>query len=333
MPSDQIIWLLAIVVVLTLTVAVACLFLLFRKSNIENREQAFTETISQRLTENFMETSNHFHGIQQSIGKILESQRGIHDLSKGMETLNNIMTNKQSRGKFGETQLQDIVSDSLPRKFYDFQVTLTNTQLGSSTRVDCLLRMPDPAGQIAVDSKFPLEGFLAYQSAEDDQSRTVARKELFNSVRTHLKEISEKYIIEGLTADCALMFLPSEAVYSMLHSEIPELIQESQRLRVYIVSPSTMMATVVTVRSIFRDVEIRKHAEELRKHLRVIGENVVRFNKRLTDLGKHFDLTQRDLNNLQISGKKIVDSIEKVNNMDSQHLVEQSSSASTSLVN
>ena len=305
------------------TIGIGCYLLWFKRAQetkIQEQEQKFTDTLNERLSDNFRNTVQHLEGVQKSLGQILESQRGIHDLNKSMENLNNIMANKQARGRFGETQLQDIIKDALPKQFYEFQVSLENTQRGSTTRVDCLLRLPDPAGQLAVDSKFPLESFLSFQEAEDENQRSGAKKTLMADVKKHLKDISEKYIIEGVTADCALMFIPSEAVYSLLHSEIPELIQESQRYRVYIVSPSTMMATIVTVRSIFRDVEIRKHAEELRKYLRLVGEDVGRFNQRLENLARHFEQTQKDIRELSTSGGKIVRNIEKINTMDDRLL-------------
>lgn len=322
MANDLIVWILIIgFSILTFGVG----FLVYRlkhvqETNLQNQEQKFTDALNQRLTDNLQHTVRHLEGVQKSLGQILESQRGIHDLNQSMGELQKIFVDKQARGSFGETQLRDIIKDSLPKQFYDFQVSLENTQKNTTTRVDCLVRLPDPSGQLAVDSKFPLESFLSYQNAEDESQRSGAKRTLMSDVKTHLKDISEKYIIEGVTADCALMFIPSEAVYSMLHTELPEIIQESQRYRVYIVSPSTMMATIVTVRSIFRDVEIKKHAEQLRKFLRLIGEDVGRFNTRLENLARHFDQTQKDIRELSTSGGKIVRNIEKIDNMDERLL-------------
>ena len=313
-------WLSVIVIVLVVLVSLGVIVVLKRESRqladrLGELEQTQTRTLEERFSGNLHQTVSHLQGVQQSLGQILESQRSIQDLSQGLQTLNDLMTNKQARGHVGETQLKDIVKDALPAEFYDFQVTLENTKRDSTTRVDCLLKMPEPSGHLAVDSKFPLESFIAYRQASDEASQKQAKRELLASLRRHLRDISEKYIIEGTTADCALMFLPSEAVYSMIHGELPEIVQESQKYRVYIVSPSTMMATVVTLRSIFRDVDIRKRADDIRTRLGIIAEDVNRFNERLTKLGQHFDQTQRDLNDLNTSGKKIVASITKVQDL------------------
>ena len=313
-------WLSIVVVVLVIVVSVFVVVSLRRESRqlsdrLRELEQAQTRTLDERFSGNLHQTVTHLQGVQKSLGQILESQRSIQDLSQGLQTLNDLMTNKQARGHLGETQLMDIVKDALPADFYDFQVSLVNTKRNITTRVDCLLKMPEPSGQLAVDSKFPLESFIAFRQATDEQSQKQAKRELLNSLRGHLRDISEKYIIEGTTADCALMFLPSEAVYAMIHAELPEIVQESQKYRVYIVSPSTMMATVVTLRSIFRDVDIRKRADDIRGRLRVIAEDVTRFNDRLEKMGQHFSQTQRDLNDLNTSGKKIVASITKVQDL------------------
>ena len=314
------VWLSVILVVFVVILLLGVIVLLHRESRqltdrLHKLEQTQSRTLDERFTGNLNQTVSHIQVVQQSLGQILESQRSIQDLSQGLQSLNDLMTNKQARGLIGETQLQDIVKDALPADFYDFQVSLKNSKLQSSTRVDCLLKMPEPSGHLAVDSKFPLESFIAFRQATDETSQNQAKKELSARLRQHLRDISEKYIIEGTTADCALMFLPSEAVYSMIHSELPDIVQDSQQFRVYIVSPSTMMATVVTLRSIFRDVDIRKRADEIRTRLGVIADDVKRFNERLTKLGQHFDQTQRDLHALSTSGQKIVTSITKVQDL------------------
>ena len=313
-------WLSIIVVILVVVVSLVVVVVQRRESHqltdrLHELEQSQTRALDERFSGNLLQTVSHLQGVQQSLGQILESQRSIQDLSQGLQTLNDLMTNKQARGYVGETQLMDIVKDALPPDFYDFQVSLENTKRNITTRVDCLLKMPEPTGYLAIDSKFPLESFITFRQATDEASQKQAKRDLLASLRGHLRDISEKYIIEGTTADCALMFLPSEAVYSMIHAELPEIVQESQKYRVYIVSPSTMMATVITLRSIFRDVDIRKRADDIRARLRVIAEDVNRFNDRLAKLGNHFDQTQKDLNDLNTSGKKIVASITKVQDL------------------
>ena len=165
-----------------------------------------------------------------------------------MVGLQDILSNKQSRGAFGEIQLQDLVTTTLPPSAFKFQVTL-----GNSKRGDCLLTLPNPPGPVAIDSKFPLESFQALQGVENDAARQQAERAFRTDVITHVKDIAKKYIVPGETADSALMFLPSEAVYAELHANFRNVVEESFRHRVWIVSPTTLMATLNTVRAVLKD--------------------------------------------------------------------------------
>ena len=152
-----------------------------------------------------------------------------------------MLSNKQARGAFGEVQLEDQVRSALPPSAFRFQAKLGNGRLA-----DCLLTLPNPPGAIAIDAKFPLESYYALRAATDEDARATARKAFGNDVLKHVKDIAERYIIPGETADSALMFLPSEAVYAELHAELPDVVQKSHKVRVYIVSPTTLMATLNT---------------------------------------------------------------------------------------
>ncbi len=315
--NSQTILILLVIAVLIAVAMVIILYVLFKRMYDKSKDEQLQQAglLNERVSGSMQETMNHLQGVQRSLGQILETQRSIHDLSRGLETLNQVMTNKQARGRFGEIQLMDIVKDTLPKEFYEFQASLKNTKRSSITRVDCLLKMPEPSGSLAIDSKFPWESFVAYSDAGSDQEKLNAKRELAARVRTHLRDIADKYIIPGITADCALMFLPSEAVFSMIHTELPEIVGESQKLRVFIVSPSTMMATIVTLRAIFRDYDIRVRSDEILNGLRIISENVGRFNDRLARLSQHFNQAQKDVNDLGVSGRKIVDSVNKLNDL------------------
>jgi len=176
------------------------------------------------------------------------AQTNIEKLSGDVLSLQDILWNKQTRGAFGEIQLNDIVTKALAPDAYSFQATLSNGK-----RADCLIHLPNPPGPIVVDAKFPLEAYEAIRAAKTDEQMVVANRAMRTSVRVHIKAISEKYIIEGETADGALMFLPSEAVYAELHANFPDVVREGFDARVWIVSPTTCMATLNTMRAVLKD--------------------------------------------------------------------------------
>lgn len=232
------------------------------------------------------------------------------ELSGEISGLQGILGNKQARGAFGEQQLNDLVTNTLPPNAYEFQATLSNGK-----RADCMILLPNPPGPIIVDAKFPLESYRALQAAETDDAKKVAARDFSTAITTHTKAISGKYIIEGETAESALMFLPSEAVYAELHANFPKLVEESQRKRVWIVSPTTLMATLITIRSVLKDVKMREQAGLIQKEVGALLKDVVRLDKRVDDLAKHFGLAEKDIRQIQTSTSKITRRTERISDV------------------
>ena len=201
-----------------------------------------------------------------------------------MLTLQDILSNKQARGAFGEIQLNDIVSKALPPDAYSFQTTLSNGK-----RADCLIKLPNPPGSIVIDAKFPLEAFEALRAADTDRGKLEASRLFKSAVQRHIRDISEKYIIEGETADSALMFLPSEAVYAELHASFADVVREGFAARVWIVFPTTCMATLNTMRAILKDARMREQAGAIRKELGLLHKDVERLVDRVGNLDKHLN--------------------------------------------
>ncbi|HHL20150.1 MAG TPA: DNA recombination protein RmuC, partial [Aliiroseovarius sp.] len=197
-------------------------------------------------------TTESLTRLQERLAAIDKAQTNIEKLSGDVLSLQDILSNKQTRGAFGEIQLHDIVSKALPSDSYTLQATL-----GNNRRADCLIHLPNPPGPIVIDSKFPLEAYEALRRAGDERATLLAAREFRAAVRKHIKDISERYIVEGETADGALMFLPSEAVYAELHSNFPEVVRDGFAARVWIVSPTTCMATLNTMRAILKDARMR----------------------------------------------------------------------------
>ena len=231
-----------------------------------------------------------------------------------MVSLQDILSNKQSRGAFGEIQLQDLVSATLPPTAYEFQSTL-----GNGTRADCLLKLPNPPGAMVVDSKFPLESFQALRNTQDETARSSANRAFASDVSTHIKVIAEKYNIPGETADSALMFLPSEAVYAELHANFRNVVEESFRRRVWIVSPTTLMATLNTVRAILKDAKMREQANVIQAEVSKMMDDVGRLDKRVGNLQNHFDLAIKDMREIRISTDKILNKGVKIDSLHFQN--------------
>ena len=220
------------------------------------------ERMNQTLHGSAKQTTTSLTQLQERLAAIDKAQDNITKLSGDVLSLQDILSNKQTRGAFGEIQLRDIVSKQLPSDSYALQHTMSNGK-----RADCLIHLPNPPGPIVIDSKFPLEAYEALRNAQTDWDLKNAVSAMKVAVKKHIKDISEKYILEGETADGALMFLPSEAVYAELHANFPELIREGFAARVWIVSPTTCMATLNTMRAILKDARMREQAGAIRKEL------------------------------------------------------------------
>jgi len=277
---------------------------------LEERLADVIQRVGEGLLVSSEKAAAQMHDLRERLAVIDAAQRTITDLSSQIVSLQDILSNKQARGAFGEVQLQDLVQDILPPSAYSFQAVLSNGR-----RADCLLVLPNPPGVIAVDSKFPLESYYALRDATDDASRQSAAKGLASDVLKHVKDIADRYIVPGETADSALMFLPSEAVYAELHAHFPDVVAKSHRAKVWIVSPTTLMATLNTVRAILKDARMQQQATVIQQEVLRLLEDVRRLDGRVGKLASHFSQVQEDVRQIQMSTDKVLrraDSIEQV---------------------
>ncbi|MEM0988995.1 MAG: DNA recombination protein RmuC [Pseudomonadota bacterium] len=269
-----------------------------------------TEQVERRLEEVQRAMGESLHGtatrtaralgeLQTRLEAIDKAQSNIEKLSGDVIGLQDILANKQARGAFGEIQMNDIIAKALPPDAFTLQATLSNGK-----RADCLIHLPNPPGPIAVDAKFPLEPYAALAGATTDADRKAAYREFRRIVLIHVKAIAEKYILDGETADCALMFLPSEAVYAELHANFSDVVQESFQYRVFIVSPTTMMATLNTMRAILKDARMREQAGLIRRELSMLHKDVERLGDRVGNLDRHFSQAAKDIDEIKISAGK-----------------------------
>ena len=266
-----------------------------------------TKNVSDGLQQNTVKTNETLTDLRERLAKIDVAQQKISALSEQVVSLQEVLSNKQARGAFGEIQLNDIVTSALPPSAYEFQVVLENQK-----RADCVLNLPNPPGMIVIDSKFPLESYHALRIAANEREKIEAERFFKASVLKHIKDISEKYIIAGQTAESALMFLPSEAIYAELHANFPDVVETSYRAKVWIVSPTTLMATLNTVRAILKDAKMREQAGVIQKEVGVLIDDIGRLDGRIESLSRHFKQANEDIDNIKISSGKITRRIQKI---------------------
>ena len=274
--------------------------LLDQERNLHDTLRKQAETTQQKLTD-----------LQTRLTTIDKAQTSLKELSEQTTRLENVLSNKQARGAYGEMQLENLVKQILPPGAYEFQAKLSN-----NTRPDCLLHMPNPPGSIVIDAKFPLEAWYRLGDAPDDGAKAAARKELTEALNRHVDDIAGKYIIAGETAESALLFLPSEAIYAECHTNLNRAVERSFQKRVYLVSPTTLMATLNTVRAILRDVKMREQAAVIQAEVARLLEDIGRLNERVSSLDRHFGQAQRDIEQIKTTTGKISSRSDKIDQID-----------------
>jgi DNA recombination protein RmuC len=275
---------------------------------IRNHLHSLTQQVNRQLTEGFEKTSSTFTDVVKRLTIIDEAQKKITELSTHVVSLQDILVDKRARGAFGEVQLSTLIANMIPSTHYRMQYTLSNQK-----RADCILFLPEPTGDVVIDAKFPLE---TYQKLMNTGVVSVERKSLQQQFRQdlqkHIKDIAEKYIIPNETTDGAVMFIPAEAIFAEVHANYPEVIALSQRLKVWLVSPSTLMAVLTTARAVLKDDATRKQIHIIQKHLHALADDFQRFEKRMDKLSKHIDLAHQGVSEVNTSAKKITQRFQKI---------------------
>jgi DNA recombination protein RmuC len=282
---------------------------------MEKRLAEVQRAMGESLQGTATRTAHSLGELQQRLQTIDKAQANIEKLSGNVLNLQDILANKQARGAFGEIQLNDIVQKALPSDAYTMQATLSNGK-----RADCLIHLPNPPGPIVIDAKFPLEAYEALRRAENPRQVTEAQAQLRTAVRAHIKAISEKYILDGETADGALMFLPSEAVYAELHANFPEVVRDGFTARVWIVSPTTCMATLNTMRAVLKDARMREQAGAIRTTLRQLHRDVEIVVERVDKLSTHFHQARADLDGITTAAERAGKRAARLDNFDFEEL-------------
>ena len=271
-----------------------------QSARMEQTLSNFRQQLGNSLQQQTQSTHDNLTKLSERLAVIDRANSQITELTGQVTQLHNILANKTERGAFGEVRLENLVKTVLPPNSYAFQVTLPNQK-----RADCILKLPNPPGDIVIDSKFPLDAWYNLQNSETKEQQIAARRQLAISVRGHVKDIQDKYIIAGSTAESACLFLPSEAVYAELHANLPDVIDASYKARVWIVSPTTMMATLNTVRAVLRDARLREQTAIIQSEMLKLIEDVSRLDTRVENLNRHFSQVQKDISEIQTSTSRI----------------------------
>ena len=267
----------------------------------ETKLKEINSQVEKRLMEGFEKTNETFHDVIKRLALIDVAQKKITELSSSVISLQEILHDKRSRGAFGEVQLSALIQNMIPSQHFSFQHQLSNNR-----RPDCMLFLPEPSGNIAIDAKFPLETFrMLMNSNLSDIEKQQTERQFKIDIRKHILDIAEKYIIPGETADGAVMFIPAEAIFAEIHAHHVDLVELAQKSRVWLVSPTTMMAILTTARSVLKDAATRKHVHEIQKHLRLLAEDFERFQMRMDNLAKRIAQAHADVEQVHISSKKI----------------------------
>ncbi len=281
------------------------------RENLDNRLSKVTERVGMSLMETQERSAQNLKQLHERLGIIDRAQKNIETLSGEVSGLQNLLSNKQSRGAFGEMQMQDIITNLMPPNAYSFQATLSN-----SKRVDALIHMPDGYGDVAIDSKFPMEAWQRLTAAENTGEEVQARRDFARDMTTHIKAIADKYLIFGETHEVALLFLPSEAVYAELHANFEDVIKKGFDQKVVIVSPSTFMATLHTMRAVMKDAAMREQAHIIQREVGIMSKDVTRLDERVAKLQQHFTQTTEDMRQIRISTEKITNRADKIESLD-----------------
>lgn len=269
--------------------------------SINERLEQIGGRVSERLDEGFKKTNETFVNVMARLATIDEAQKKIDGLTTNVVSLQELLGDKKARGAFGEVQLEALVRNLLPPGSFEFQYTL-----GNGTRADCVLKLPEPTGLVAVDSKFPLENYHRMFAADAAEPERRAAQALFRSdLRKHIDAIAAKYIIPNETSDGAVMFVPAEAVFAEIHAYHAEVVAHAMQKRVWVVSPTTLMAVLNTARAVLKDVETRRQIHIIKDALGKLSKDFSRFDERMQKLAAHIDLAQKDVQEVQISSRKI----------------------------
>ncbi len=267
---------------------------------VSQRLDGMTHRIGTTITEQTRSTHENLRKLQERLAVIDAAQNNIQTLAKDVVGLQAILSNKQTRGAFGQGRMETIIADGLPLGAYSFQSSLSN-----GTRPDCTIRMPNNAPPLVVDAKFPLEAWNAFREAAAPEARRSAAQQFRRDLEVHIKDISEKYLLPGETQDMAFLFVPSESIFAEIHEHFEAVVQKAQRSRVVFVSPSLLMLSIQVIQAVLKDQRMREQAHLIQGEVALLMEDLTRLDDRTRKLQGHFLAAQRDVEQIVTSSEKL----------------------------
>ena len=278
---------------------------------LTERLDSLQNRVGDGLKENVKETTENLSKLNERLAVIDAAQKNLTSLTSEVLTLKDVLSNKQTRGAFGQGRMEAVIRDALPPNSYEFQATLPGGK-----RPDCIIRLPNDLRPLVIDAKFPLESVTAFREAQNDEAKKLAMVRVRGDIGTHLKDIADKYIVRGVTQEIAVMFVPSESIYADLHEFFDDVIQKAQRARIMIVSPSLLMMAVQMLQVIVRDSQMREQAHLVQMEVGKILDDVNRLRDRVTKLDTHFRQAQEDIVHITTSADKVARRGEKITSME-----------------
>jgi DNA recombination protein RmuC len=285
---------------------------------INQRIDGMTHRIGQTMTEQTRQTHENLRRLQERLAVIDTAQNNIQALAKDVVGLQAILSNKQTRGAFGQSRMETIVADGLPMGAYEFQATLTN-----GSRPDCLIRMPNGQPSLVVDAKFPLEAWNAIRDAGPEGTK-LAGQQFRRDIEVHIRDISEKYLIRGETQDTAFMFVPSESIFAEIHENFESIVQRAHKARIVIVSPSLLMLSIQVIQAVLKDQRMREQAHLIQGEVIRLMEDLTRLDDRVQKLQGHFSAAQKDVEQIVMSSSKLSRRGERIEAMEFEVVPPQS---------
>jgi len=278
---------------------------------IHQRFDSMSSRLGQSMSEQQKTTHENLAKLQERLAVIDTAQSNIQKLATDVVQLQSILSNKQTRGAFGQGRMETIIADGLPIDAYSFQATLSN-----GNRPDCIVHMPNDAPDLVIDAKFPLEAWNAIREASDPNAASEAAKRFRRDMEVHIKAISEKYLIAGETQDTAFLFVPSESIFADIHEHHEAIIQRAHRARIVIVSPSLLMLSIQVIQALLKDARMREQAHLIQAEVLRLMEDVTRLDDRVRKLQTHFGQASKDIDDILVSSSKVTKRGQKIEDMD-----------------
>lgn len=316
-----------VIIFLFSTIVIVLLFIQFFFSNLNTKERIKVlmekqenleasiyslieknfEKIDTKFDKSSSENKNNLFQIQERISLIDRAQQNINHLTENVVDLKNILSNTSKRGRFGEILLENLIKDTLPKEYYDFQKTLSN-----NSRVDCMIKISGSLNNLCIDSKFPKESYDKMVKANNKEEKIKLSKSFKLDISNHVLDVKKKYIIPGETAEIALIFIPSEQIYVEIFNLFPEITQTFYDSKIFLISPTTLWIVLNSIESLLKDQKINQNSNIIFQNLKELGKEIIRLEERIKRLDSHFTSAQNDLNEVLITTKKISNKKEKM---------------------